>query len=103
MAGRPGRSGGHNKLAPEVHLLRGTFNATRHGAALAALGPAWRPTAAQLAAIGPAGRKFIHRLRAMYDMGGLAGETLLELAIVVDRLAEVRAGREADDEKIRAP
>lgn len=31
MAGRPGRSGGHNKLSPEEHLLRGTWNVTRHG------------------------------------------------------------------------
>ena len=31
MAGRPGRSGGHNKLSPEEHLLRGSWNVTRHG------------------------------------------------------------------------
>jgi len=31
MAGRPGRSGGHNKLSPQEHLLRGTWNVTRHG------------------------------------------------------------------------
>lgn len=30
MAGRPGRSGGHNKISVEEHLLRGTFNASRH-------------------------------------------------------------------------
>ena len=31
MAGRPGRSGGHNRLSVEQHILRGTFNPTRHG------------------------------------------------------------------------
>ncbi len=31
MAGRPGRSGGHNKRSPEHHLLHGTWNVTRHG------------------------------------------------------------------------
>ena len=37
MAGRPGRSGGHNRLSPAEHLLRGTFNPTRHGSRAAAL------------------------------------------------------------------
>jgi hypothetical protein len=37
MAGRPGRSGGHNKLSVEEHLLRGTYNVTRHGPRPAAL------------------------------------------------------------------
>ena len=31
MAGRPGRSGGKNRMTAQEHLLRGTFNATRHG------------------------------------------------------------------------
>jgi hypothetical protein len=45
MAGRPGRSGGHNKLSPQEHLLRGTWNTTRHGPrpAMVAVAPAPRP------------------------------------------------------------
>lgn len=39
MAGRPGRSGGHNRLSPEQHLLRGTWNVTRHGPRPAAIPP----------------------------------------------------------------
>ena len=31
MAGRPGRSGGHNRMSVDEHIRRGTFNATRHG------------------------------------------------------------------------
>ena len=31
MAGKRGRSGGHNRLSPEQHVLRGTWNVTRHG------------------------------------------------------------------------
>ncbi len=31
MGGRPGRSGGHNRLSVKTHLLKGTYNATRHG------------------------------------------------------------------------
>lgn len=31
MAGRPGRSGGHNRMSAAEHRLRGTFNRTRHG------------------------------------------------------------------------
>jgi len=30
MAGRPGRSGGHNRLPVELHLARGTFRPDRH-------------------------------------------------------------------------
>jgi len=30
MSGRPGRSGGHNKLSAAEHIARGTFNRTRH-------------------------------------------------------------------------
>ncbi len=32
MAGRPGRSGGHNRLSAEEHALRGTWRRDRHGA-----------------------------------------------------------------------
>lgn len=33
MAGKPGRSGGGNRLTAEQHRVRGTFRADRHGAA----------------------------------------------------------------------
>ena len=31
MAGQPGRSGGANRIAPALHLARGTFRPDRHG------------------------------------------------------------------------
>ena len=49
MAGRPGRSGGHNRLSLATHVIRGTFNPTRHGKLTAPGGPVWQPTAAELA------------------------------------------------------
>src|SRR5262245_57678848 len=36
MSGKPGRSGGHNRISIEEHLRRGTFRPVRHLAALAA-------------------------------------------------------------------
>jgi len=30
MAGQPNRSGGHNKLSPAEHVVRGNFRASRH-------------------------------------------------------------------------
>ena len=37
MGGRPGRSGGHNRLTPQELLFRGSWNVTRHGPRPAAL------------------------------------------------------------------
>jgi len=102
MAGRPGRSGGHNRIDPREHLLRGTFNPTRHGPALAALEAAaapWAPTRAQLAALGAAGRAFLARVRASYELSTWEGELLLEAAVVTDRLAQVRRVRVRADVK----
>jgi P27 family predicted phage terminase small subunit len=42
MAGRKGRSGGHNRLSPAEHLLRGTWNVTRHGPRPATIAPTVR-------------------------------------------------------------
>jgi hypothetical protein len=100
MSGRPGRSGGQNKLSVEEHLLRGTFNPTRHAAQLEALrtgGAVWTPTRPQLMALGPAGRALVGRLRQHYDFSPVEGELLLEAGVTVDRLADLRRRRvEAD-------
>ena len=93
MAGRPGRSGGHNRLPVEVHLLRGTFNATRHGKLLAARGPVWVPTAEALEPLGASGKAFIGRLHATYEMSPLDAEVAIEAAHAVDRLYEIRVRR----------
>src|SRR5262245_54919907 len=104
MAGRPGRSGGHNKIDPRMHAIRGTFNPTRHGPALAALETSaapWEPTRAQLAALGDDGRAFVARVRATYELSVMEGELLLEAAVVTDRLAQIRRTRKSADVKTR--
>ena len=93
MAGRPGRSGGHNRLSVEAHLLRGTFNPSRH-ARPASTGPAWVPVPAALERLGPDGRDFIGRMTATYEFSGVEGEMVMEAATMVDRLSEVRARRD---------
>jgi hypothetical protein len=95
MAGRPGRSGGHNRLDPATHLLRGTFNPTRHQAALETDQPAWAPAPGQLKGLGPAGRALVKRLRAIYQCSPVEGELLVEAAMATDRLAQIRALRAA--------
>ena len=100
MAGRPGRSGGHNRIALEAHVLRGTFNATRHGH-LASSGPVWDPPAAALEGLGAAGRAFVARLLAAYDLRALDGELALEGAVAADRLDELRTARRRASAKKR--
>jgi len=91
-AGRPGRSGGHNRLSPAEHLLRGTFNATRHTALLPP-GPGWDPTPADLAALGDDGRAFVARIHAGYAVAVVDGVLVLDGAHAVDRLVAIRAAR----------
>ena len=93
MAGRPGRSGGHNRLSLATHVIRGTFNPTRHGKLIAPGGPVWQPTAAELEPLGAAGRAFVARLEAVYDLSPLEGELAMEGGIAADRLAELRDRR----------
>ena len=90
MTGRPGRSGGQNRLSLEAHVLRGTFNPTRHGH-LIDPGPAWDPAPALLEALGAAGRAFVARpAGGLRPLSALEGELALEGAHAVDRLAELR-------------
>lgn len=97
MAGRKGRSGGQNKIDPQLHLMRGTFVAARHAKALAAQrmgGPTWTPSAEHLAALGDDGRALVGRLTDVYEFAPIEGELVLELAAVVDRLGEIRRTRD---------
>lgn len=93
MAGRPGRSGGHNRISLEAHVLRGTFNPTRHAPETPLGSRPWQPPPAALAALGAAGRAFLRRQRARYAFTPLEGEVALEMAVIADRLAELRATR----------
>lgn len=89
MAGRPGRSGGSNRIPLEAHLVRGTFRATEHAHRMP-VGPRWEPTPAQLEPLGDAGRAFVARVQAAYVVAALDGELVIEGAHAVDRLAAVR-------------
>ena len=89
MSGRPGRSGGHNRLSLEAHVLRGTFNPTRHQH-LIPTGPVWEPAPALLKGLGATGRAFVDRMRAVYALSALEGEIALEGAHAADRLAALR-------------
>lgn len=91
MSGRPGRSGGHNRIDPALHILRGTFNATRH-AKLLTPQPVWEPSK-RLAALEPAGRALVARLTAVYEFAVIEGEVVMEAGVGTDRLADIRARR----------
>ena len=110
MSGRPGRSGGANKIDRALHLLKGSYRPGRHApppapdpAALAPMPgpPAWAPTPAQLAALGPDGQALVAQIVAAYTIGLVEGPLLLEAAHASDRLAEVRQARAGADSVIR--
>jgi hypothetical protein len=92
MAGKRGR-GGQNRIDPRLHLLRGTFRPERHQAALEASQPVWAPAARQLQALAADGQAFVERLRVQYELNPWEGELVLEAAVAVDRLAELRRTR----------
>ena len=70
MPGVPGRSGGHNALSLQEHLLRGSFRRDRH-ARLTATPPSRRLAAADrrrtLAGLDGPARRLAVRLLAEYD------------------------------------
>lgn len=69
MSGTPGRSGGHNRLSIEEHLVRGTLRADRHLRPLPAppepVTPADRRRV--LRGLPPAARRIVTSLLAAYD------------------------------------
>jgi hypothetical protein len=90
MSGRPGRSGGGNRIDPRLHVLRGTFRPERHAQLLASSDAVWQPTPAQLAVLGPDGQALITRVLTTYTVRVVEGEFLLEAAHATDRLAHLR-------------
>jgi hypothetical protein len=94
MAGRPGRSGGHNRISVEDHIMRGTYNPTRHGhrAVLrfrATKLPASRAPAFEgLTGLGAA---FVEGIYRDYEGWNSAGMVLLRMAgQLVSDLEELR-------------
>ena len=101
MPGRPGRSGGHNRIAPDVHVLRGTFRPERHTLPSPAKSAEWVPTEPQLAGLHAAGRAFVARVLAEYQFTPMEGELVLETAQVCDRLAQLRRALAGADVALR--
>lgn len=99
MAGKPGRSGGRNRVPVEEHLLRGTFRPARHGARpvtdgnVVAMPPSegsWTPEPDDLAALTESGRAFVSRMLARYDFTPIEGLLLIEAGHAVSSLEAVR-------------
>ena len=82
MPGTPGRSGGHNRLSVDQHVLRGTFKAARHGAAAAAAARPgvmdWRPTDAEMEALGPQSQLLLQATLRLYSLDDAEGQLCLQ-------------------------
>jgi hypothetical protein len=104
MAGKPGRSGGHNRLSVEQHLLRGTFNPTRHAPKTQPRAgvPPWEPSESQLVVLGTDGRALVERYTSAFELTLVEGDVVIEAAVALDRLAELRRTRsDVADLKLR--
>jgi hypothetical protein len=102
MAGRPGRSGGWNRLSPEEHVLRGTHNRTRHGSKPAVLTVAALPKPgpvpdAVIAGLSGRGLAFVQRAWAAYD--GWNPQSLELLREAGFLLSQIETVRGTDDER----
>lgn len=110
MSGRPGRSGGANRINPETHAERGTLRPSRHGrpklAAVAPFSPL-RPTPAKppapprelLKGLGPAGKTFLTATYTDYEVSPLEGILAREAAFAVDAIAVARSDGDAAVER----
>lgn len=113
MSGRPGRSGGWNRLSPEEHALRGTkprrfdaaFPLAKHGTVSPSLkeraSRGWEPTADDLAGLGEAGQRFLRQTDAAVESTLVQGLLLVEAAHVVDGLATWRPLASTDKQAAR--
>jgi hypothetical protein len=99
VAGRPGRSGGHNRISIEEHIRRGTFNPTRHGkraaraAAVTVTAPFPVPPALVEGLTGR-GRAFVDECWVTYGGWTPATSVLLrEAGLLIDELETLRGQR----------
>ena len=93
MAGRPGRSGGHNKKPLSQHVLEGTYQPCRHGPkaaghvlAMPKPAPDWRPSASDVAALSVRGRAWLDAALEAYVFSAVDGLRLLEVCRTVSRV-----------------
>lgn len=114
MAGRPGRSGGANRIPVADHLTRGTYRRDRHGEAWRAWdGPEPPPDPVQppswlLRGLGTSGKRFLRDLysdcvvgRVEGHIGRIAAECLDDLA-AARRVKDVKAARAASRQFLTA-
>ena len=118
MSGRPGRSGGHNRLSDEQHRLRGTrprraslrplsappsawSGLLPNGAAAPAAPPPWTPAPEDVAALGEAGRHFLEHVLEQFAIDLMQGTLLLEAAHVLDGLTAWRSQAQTDPQSAR--
>jgi hypothetical protein len=99
VAGVKGKSGGHNKKSPAIHVLHGTFRPSRHAAALALeqqreAEPDELPAAARrrtLAGLGPVARSVAGNLLDSFgDWTPAALVTLRAYALSCERLESLQ-------------
>jgi hypothetical protein len=95
MAGQPGRSGGHNKVSVDDHLLRGTFRPYRHAGQSSpppvAVSDADRKFALQ--GLPRVARKIASRLLEQYTDWNMANlDHLRNFALSCARLRTLQAG-----------
>jgi hypothetical protein len=98
MAGRPGRSGGHNKLSLAEHVLRGTVNVTRHLRTVSEAAPSapWAPLSEDVATLGEAGRQWLTRWLQHFECTLHEGTLVLAAAHLLDDLAVWRLTAKSD-------
>lgn len=96
MAGRPGRSGRPKQFTVQDHILRGSYNATKHGPKPSPITLALHPRedaipATLIDGLQPRGRRFVESCFARYEgWSPVSLELLYESGRLLDELATLR-------------
>ena len=103
MAGRKGRSGGHNRLPAQLHKIRGTWSATRHGSTQTATVSrpvvADAPPDALLVGLAADGAAFLRAVYAEYTPSEAEGLLLRLAAQSLDDATAARGGGDSQGQR----
>jgi hypothetical protein len=97
MAGRAGRSGGHNKLSLARHVAAGTYRKDRHGPLPANVLPMpmaaqdWRPSPTEIRGLGPQAVALLEATLAAYQLSPIEGVHVLVALRALTRLEALEA------------
>lgn len=94
MAGRPGRSGGHNRLTSDEHKLKGTYRKARHASAVPALSVGSQhaePPHHLLDGLGADGVRFVQGTFADFEVGRTEASVVRLAGQALDDIAMARA------------